>query len=78
MTDEVRPTLAGEWTVLLYTAIERIARIVKVVSFMGDVVTMDVGSEYAAQKAAPHSFGPLIWHADEEASHTKAVLRIIC
>ena len=77
MTDEVRPTLAGECTVLLYTAIERIARIVKVVSFMGDVVTMDVGSEQAAQKAAPHSFGPLIWYADEEASHTKAVLRII-
>ena len=77
MTDEVRPTLAGECTVLLYTAIEWIARVMKVVSFMGDVVTMHVGGECAAQEAAPHSFGPLIWHADEEASHTKAVLRII-
>ena len=77
MTDEVRPTLAGERTVLLYTAIQRIARVVKVISFMGNVVTMHVGSECAAQEATPHSFGPLIWHADEEASHTKAVLRII-
>ncbi len=48
MADQIRPSLGGELAMLFDTVEERIARLVIVISLVGDVFSMDVCGEVAA------------------------------